>query len=337
MQRRSARVSRGGGELAAELLEIDAVLRYLARAKKNDRNIVIVALAQCRIGFDIDLTQLCTELGQQRRDLCLGLLTEVAAGAGVERDVARSREREPAVFGAHKSVRQAGGAEPTLRDELRQQGAERGGVGMRCSPLACARDKLDERGGFDRLAAQLIKRFEHALDDWIHPDRPQPMNANPYTALGRRCRNRCSPQDAGRTGLVPGGPRMVNGEIHRDLGGPMANVVALVDDLFFQAKMQETARQVGVELKAVATGEALLAEARQSAPALLIVDLNARSGAIEALEELRAAGNQRPVVAFLSHVQVELAERANAAGCQQVMPRSKFTQNLAAILAQAKS
>ncbi len=117
----------------------------------------------------------------------------------------------------------------------------------------------------------------------------------------------------------------------------MANVVALVDDLFFQAKLQETARQVGVELKTVATGDALLAEAQQSAPALLIVDLNARSGAIEALERLRATGNQRPVVAFLSHVQVELAERAKAAGCLQVMPRSKFTQNLAAILAQAKS
>jgi len=117
----------------------------------------------------------------------------------------------------------------------------------------------------------------------------------------------------------------------------MANVLALVDDLFFQAKMRETARQVGVELKMVATGDAFLTEAQQNAPALLIVDLNARGGAIEALERLRAAGNQLPVVAFLSHVQVELAERARAAGCQQVMPRSKFTQNLAAILSQAKS
>ncbi len=117
----------------------------------------------------------------------------------------------------------------------------------------------------------------------------------------------------------------------------MANVVALVDDLFFQAKMYETARQVGVDLKTVTTGDALLAEAKQTSPALLIVDLNARHGAIEALERLRAAGNQRPVVAFLSHVQVGLAERARAAGCQQVMPRSKFTQNLAAILSQAKS
>jgi CheY-like chemotaxis protein len=117
----------------------------------------------------------------------------------------------------------------------------------------------------------------------------------------------------------------------------MAHVVALVDDLFFQAKMLETARQVGIELKTVATGDAFLAEAQQGAPALLIVDLNARHGAIEALEQLRAAGSQRPVIAFLSHVQVELAERARAAGCQQVMPRSKFTQNLAAILSQAKS
>lgn len=124
----------------------------------------------------------------------------------------------------------------------------------------------------------------------------------------------------------------------------MANVVALVDDVFFQAKMAETARQVGVELKTVATGDALLAEALApggsagpQAPRLLIVDLNARHGAIEALERLRAAANQRPVVAFFSHVQVELAERARAAGCEQVLPRSKFTQNLAAILAAAKS
>jgi CheY-like chemotaxis protein len=117
----------------------------------------------------------------------------------------------------------------------------------------------------------------------------------------------------------------------------MADVVALVDDIFFQAKMQETARRVGVELKTVASGDALLAELQHGAPALVIVDLNARQGPLEAIERLRAAGNQRPVIAFLSHVQVELAERARAAGCREVMPRSKFTQDLAAILSAAKS
>ncbi len=117
----------------------------------------------------------------------------------------------------------------------------------------------------------------------------------------------------------------------------MARILALVDDLFFQAKMQETARKLGIELRTVSTGAALLAEAAQARPSLVIVDLNARQGPLEALEKLHAEGNQTPVIAFLSHVQVELAERARAAGCQRVLPRSKFAQELASILASAAS
>jgi CheY-like chemotaxis protein len=117
----------------------------------------------------------------------------------------------------------------------------------------------------------------------------------------------------------------------------MARILALVDDLFFLAKMQGTARQLGRELQAVSTGAALIAETAQAPAALIIVDLNARQGPLEALEKLCAAGNQTPVIAFLSHVQVELAERARAAGCRQVLPRSKFTQELASILSSAGS
>jgi hypothetical protein len=54
------------------------------------------------------------------------------------------------------------------------------------------------------------------------------------------------------------------------------------------------------------------------------------------IERLRAANHGARVVAFLSHVQVELAAQARAAGCDEVMPRSSFTQNLAAILGTAK-
>ncbi len=117
----------------------------------------------------------------------------------------------------------------------------------------------------------------------------------------------------------------------------MPGVIALVDDIFFEAKMRETARRVGVDLKTVTSADALLADAQTAAPALILVDLNARQGPLEAVARLRAAGNQVPVIAFLSHVQVELAERARAAGCREVMPRSKFTQNLALILAEAKT
>ena len=117
----------------------------------------------------------------------------------------------------------------------------------------------------------------------------------------------------------------------------MADVLALVNDLFFQAKMAETARHVGVALQTVSSGEALVAAAAQQAPRLVLVDLNAKQGALEAVTKLQAAGNAPPIIGFLSHVQTELAEQARAAGCADVLPRSKFTANLAEILNKAKS
>ena len=115
----------------------------------------------------------------------------------------------------------------------------------------------------------------------------------------------------------------------------MAKVVALMDDLFFQMKVNETAKQLGIEFKVAANADALMNLLEQS-PKLVIVDLNARSQPIQAVEKIRAAKNGIRVVAFLSHVQRELAAQAQAAGCDEVMPRSLFTQNLAAILSAAK-
>lgn len=115
----------------------------------------------------------------------------------------------------------------------------------------------------------------------------------------------------------------------------MGRVVALMDDLFFQMKLAETAKHLGVEVKVAATPEALQA-LLEPPPKLLIVDLNARSQPIAAIHRLRADNNGVRVIAFLSHVQTELAAQARAAGCDEVMPRSVFTQNLAAILAVAK-
>lgn len=124
--------------------------------------------------------------------------------------------------------------------------------------------------------------------------------------------------------------------IHENVEENVADVLVLVDDLFFQARIAETARQVGVAVKTVASGDALVATAAAEAPRLVLVDLNARQGALEAIEQLQAAGNASPVLAFLSHVQTDLAARARAAGCRQVLPRSKFTAELAEILRRAK-
>ena len=115
----------------------------------------------------------------------------------------------------------------------------------------------------------------------------------------------------------------------------LAQIVALMDDLFFQMKVLETAKHLGLEFKVAANSDVLMTLLEQS-PKLVIIDLNSRNQPIQAVEKIRAAKNDVRIVAFLSHVQRELAAHAQAAGCTEVMPRSAFTQNLAAILASAK-
>lgn len=115
----------------------------------------------------------------------------------------------------------------------------------------------------------------------------------------------------------------------------MGQVVALMDDLFFQMKLAETAKHLGLQVKVAANYDAL-APLLEAAPKLLIVDLNSRSEPVATIARIRAANNPVPIVAFLSHVQTELARQAETAGCDEVLPRSVFTKNLSEILARAK-
>jgi len=115
----------------------------------------------------------------------------------------------------------------------------------------------------------------------------------------------------------------------------MGKVVALVDDLFFQMKLAETAKQLGLDVKVAANGDALMG-LLESAPKLAIVDLNARSQPLQAIARVRQASKDIRVVGFVSHVQTQLAAQAQAAGCNEVLPRSIFAQNLAAILSASK-
>lgn len=115
----------------------------------------------------------------------------------------------------------------------------------------------------------------------------------------------------------------------------MRKVVALVDDLFFQAKILETARHAGAEVRVVTSPETLAAAAHDAA--LVLVDLNARAQPLDAIAAVRRDGNPVPIVGFLSHVQTELAEQARAVGCTEVWPRSRFASRLPELLKQAES
>ena len=114
----------------------------------------------------------------------------------------------------------------------------------------------------------------------------------------------------------------------------MPRVVAYMDDLFFQMKLAETAKHLGITVKFAGNVTSLL-QLMEPLPDLVIVDLNARSEPLAAVQQLRASQPDLRIVGFLSHVQTGLAEQAKSAGFDEVMPRSRFSSNLADILSSA--
>jgi DNA-binding NarL/FixJ family response regulator len=118
--------------------------------------------------------------------------------------------------------------------------------------------------------------------------------------------------------------------------GP-ARIFVFVDDLFFQAKIQETARKMNVKVEFVKTDKDIYEHIGQNGdekPSLIIFDLNSNSAkpltTIPKLKsKLKKATN---IIGFVSHVQGDLKMKAQEAGCDMVLPRSAFSQNLAQLL-----
>ena len=92
----------------------------------------------------------------------------------------------------------------------------------------------------------------------------------------------------------------------------MERIVAMMDDLFFQMKVAETAKHLGLELKVATNGDALL-ELLEPAPKLVIVDLNARSQPL-AGHRARARRTKRFEGYWLSLSRAARFGRAGASG-----------------------
>ncbi len=111
-----------------------------------------------------------------------------------------------------------------------------------------------------------------------------------------------------------------------------AGVIALINDLIFETKLRSSAKSLGVAVEVVKSTSALLSSIQKSKPSLVIIDLN---NAPEADAAIKSVLNRAPtshVVAYVSHVDEELAESARRAGAHEVMPRSQFNQQLPQLL-----
>jgi len=111
-----------------------------------------------------------------------------------------------------------------------------------------------------------------------------------------------------------------------------------IDDLFFVAKIQETARKLGVKVEFVKNDKESLAKLtgveEADRPALIVFDLNnAGAKPMTLIPKLKAKFKKSTsLVGFLSHLQGDLKAKAVEAGCDSVMPRAAFSQNLPNLL-----
>ncbi len=115
-------------------------------------------------------------------------------------------------------------------------------------------------------------------------------------------------------------------------------IFCFIDDLFFLAKIQETARKLGVKVGFVKADKdvvtKLTSTSEDAKPSLIVLDLNnANAKPLTLIPKLKAKLKKgTSVIGFLSHLQGDLKVKALEAGCDMVMPRSAFSQNLPNLL-----
>jgi len=112
----------------------------------------------------------------------------------------------------------------------------------------------------------------------------------------------------------------------------MAQVIAAIPDLFFRAKVLETAKTLAVNLDVARDADELLQQIRTEQPRLVLMDLQA--AALHPLDTLVALEGI-PVVGFLAHEEVDLRDQALAAGCGEVLTKGQFSASLPSILRRA--
>jgi hypothetical protein len=103
----------------------------------------------------------------------------------------------------------------------------------------------------------------------------------------------------------------------------VARLVAVAPDLMFGSRIEATLTAAGHEVTLTPS----LSEARLDEADLLIADLE-----VESPEALVGLGP--PVLGYYSHVNVETRKRAEAAGVDLAVPRSRMAREMTDLVAQ---
>ena len=110
----------------------------------------------------------------------------------------------------------------------------------------------------------------------------------------------------------------------------------LSDDMIFSSRITGTAQALGLKLNAVKSAKNLMAQAKERTPTCVIVDLSHPDLRVpESIGELQEVCSPMPrLVAYGSHVDAAALRAAREAGCNIVLPRSAFVEQLSGSLSQ---
>ena len=99
----------------------------------------------------------------------------------------------------------------------------------------------------------------------------------------------------------------------------MARILAVVPDLMLASRIEATLGAEGHAVELASSLEAL--EVSDPAPEVVVADL----GEVDSTQLARV---ERPVLGFYSHVDVETRSRAERAGVDLVVPRSRLAREM---------
>jgi CheY-like chemotaxis protein len=112
-----------------------------------------------------------------------------------------------------------------------------------------------------------------------------------------------------------------------------STALLLSDDLLFISRITGTARALGVDIKSARNMTELLALAAASPPTCVLLDLQNPGLDISAtVQALKKTGSPR-LIGYGSHVDAATLKAARDAGCDIVLPRSRFVEELPTQLA----
>jgi hypothetical protein len=115
-------------------------------------------------------------------------------------------------------------------------------------------------------------------------------------------------------------------------------IYCFIEDLFLLAKIQEVSKKLGIKVAFLKPEKDVVTKLTDTSdedrPALILFDLNnANAKPLTLIPKIKAKLKRgTSIIGFLAHIQGELKSKAIEAGCDTVMPRSTFSQNLPSLL-----